>query len=193
MKTEILRTLKISSNPFTLPLELWLVEKINIDVPPETQICCAHVATIHDKSYRGSDSSSQLNYAWNVDHIAAISGIGVGEDYEETPESHMLAYCLILTSTGTKDLQYQRIGMRRSSTSGFPKLPTLLFQYIKGHYRDQREKAPLDSYTVASRCDNKHRKAKSQLRVITRCCSGFLCLSRRRDMDIHENNPPVRW
>jgi hypothetical protein len=100
------------------------------DASPETQLWCACVATIHDESYRGLNPLSRLSYSFRVDQIAAISGIGVGPDYEETPESHILAYCLILTSAGVEGRQYQRIGMAEVKYEWISQAPNAIISIL---------------------------------------------------------------
>ena len=65
--------------------------------PSSLDLWCAHIATLHDETYRGPDPLSRLGYACNVDHISAITRFGVGEDYKETADSHILAYCLVVS------------------------------------------------------------------------------------------------
>ena len=72
---------------------------------------CAHVATLYDETYQGPDPLSRLQYAVTVDHISAITTMGLGPEYRETADTHILAYCLVVSRQGTTGNKYRRHGI----------------------------------------------------------------------------------
>ena len=79
--------------------------------PNTLDLWCAQIATLHDETYRGPDPLSRLHYAVNVDHIAAITSMGLGPEYKKTTDTHILTYCLIVSRQGTGGNEYSRHGI----------------------------------------------------------------------------------
>ena len=72
---------------------------------------CAHIATLHDETYRGPDPLSRYAYARDVDRVMAITRYGVGNEYKDTTDSHILAYCLVVSPQDTTGTSYKRYGI----------------------------------------------------------------------------------
>lgn len=76
-------------------------------LPGATQLWCAHIVTLHDETYIGPNPLYRLFQ----NPVASITLPGLTREYKESLESHILAYCWILTATGAAGDEYQRVGM----------------------------------------------------------------------------------
>ncbi len=83
----------------------------NSEPLPTAQLWCVHIATLHDETYAGSNPLSRLRYAFEVDQVSAISSTGLGEGYQPSGESYILAYCLILVCSDPMANEYRRVGI----------------------------------------------------------------------------------
>ena len=82
--------------------------------PADMELWLAHIATIHDESYSGPNPLSRYRYAFMVDQISCISGVGLGPEYKDSPESHILAYCMVLTRRLDEEeagREFRRVGL----------------------------------------------------------------------------------
>ena len=82
-----------------------------LETPFITDIWCAHTAALHDETYNGPDNLSRVRHAFTEDNVAALSQLGLGEEYQDSPLSHVLAYCLILEPTDIALSEYHRVGI----------------------------------------------------------------------------------
>ena len=82
-----------------------------LETPFITDIWCAHMAALHNETYNGPDNLSRVRYAFTEDNVAALSQLGLGEEYQDSPLSHVLAYCLILEPTDIALSEYHRVGI----------------------------------------------------------------------------------
>ena len=81
--------------------------------PDDDRLWCAHIATQHDERYVGLDPLRRSRFGPSIDSVSLHNyRMSIGKDYyQETPDSYVLAYCLILESTGTAQDEYRRVGV----------------------------------------------------------------------------------
>ena len=106
-----------------------IVGHLNLDIandlPPTEELWCAHIATLHNETYDGPDPLNRLSYALNVDEVS-ITIFPQNRASEDTENTPILAYCLILKSMGTQEGTYRRVGIAEMRYEWMAQFPSTL-------------------------------------------------------------------
>ncbi|MCJ1261408.1 hypothetical protein MMC22_001272 [Lobaria immixta] len=81
--------------------------------PPEQGLTlwCAHIATLHDETHSGPNPLSRWRDAFEMDNMDVVSSTVPGKQSCDSPETHILAYCMVVNSTGAAGNEYRRVGI----------------------------------------------------------------------------------
>lgn len=93
---------------------------------PSQNLWLAHIATIQDETYHGPNPLYRLNQI----QISAITTHGVGEEYQRTSETRILAYCLVLTPDATVENGYRRVGIAEVQHEWISQPPTMTISLL---------------------------------------------------------------